>query len=64
MWIIYVVSLPDDCGDHVIVINTRKIAFPGQEWRYRVYYHHTLLAKGATYTRAWELHDRDPTMVS
>ncbi len=52
-----------DCGDHVVVINTKKVALPGEEWRWRAYYHHTLRARGATTTRAWELHDRDPTMV-
>lgn len=51
-------------GDHVVVINTKEIALPGQEWRWRAYYHHTLYKKGASYTRAWELHDKDPTLVN
>lgn len=52
------------CGDHVVIINSREIALPGEEWRWRVYFHNTGYAKGKSYTRAWELHDRDPTLVS
>ncbi|XP_065210802.1 large ribosomal subunit protein uL13m [Planococcus citri] len=52
-----------NCGDHVVVINSRQVALPGEEWRWRVYFHDTGYAKGKTYTRAWELHDRDPTMI-
>ena len=29
-----------DCGDHVVVINSRNISLLGREWRYRVYMHH------------------------
>jgi large subunit ribosomal protein L13 len=36
---------------------------PGNEWRQRVYFHHTGYPGGATWTAAWEVHDRDPTMV-
>jgi len=53
----------DDCGDHVVVINSKDIALPGDEWRQRVYFHHTGYPGGATWTLAWELHDKDPTMV-
>lgn len=53
----------DDCGDHVIVINTAEIALPGDEWKKRVYFHHTGYPGGATWTLAWELHEKDPTMV-
>lgn len=52
-----------DCGDHVVVINSKKVAFPGDEWRRRVYFHHTGYQGGATWTPAWELHGRDPTLV-
>lgn len=52
-----------NCGDHVVVINSREIAFPGTEWRWRVYFHHTSLQGGASWSRAWEVHDKDPTMV-
>jgi len=53
-----------DCGDHVVVINSKQIAFPGDEWRRRVYFHHTGYSGGASWTPAWELHDKDPTMVN
>ncbi|CAH0551656.1 unnamed protein product [Brassicogethes aeneus] len=53
----------NDCGDHVIVINSKEIALPGDEWKKRVYFHHTGYPGGATWTLAWELHSKDPTMV-
>ncbi|XP_046803782.1 39S ribosomal protein L13, mitochondrial-like [Lucilia cuprina] len=53
----------DDCGDHVVVINTKEIALPGDEWVKRVYFHHTGYPGGASWTLAWQLHDKDPTMV-
>ncbi|XP_054278370.1 39S ribosomal protein L13, mitochondrial [Macrosteles quadrilineatus] len=52
-----------DTGDHVVVINSRHIALPGEEWRWRCYFHHTGYPGGATWTYAWELHEKDPTMV-
>lgn len=55
--------LPDDCGDHVVAINTKEIALPGNEWQKRAYFHHTGYPGGATWTLAWELHEKDPTMV-
>ncbi|XP_046383886.1 leukotriene A-4 hydrolase-like [Ischnura elegans] len=53
----------NDCGDHVVVINCREIALPGDEWRRRVYFHHTGYPGGASWTPAWELHEKKPTMV-
>lgn len=53
----------DDCGDHVIVINSADIALPEEEWKKRVYFHHTGYPGGASWTLAWELHNKDPTMV-
>lgn len=53
-----------DCGDHVVVINTADIAWPGDEWEKRVYFHHTGYAGGATWTQAHELHAKNKTMVS
>lgn len=52
-----------DCGDHVVVINSKQIAFPGDEWRRRAYFHHTGYSGGASWTPAWELHEKDSTMV-
>ncbi|XP_076749872.1 mitochondrial ribosomal protein L13 [Xylocopa sonorina] len=53
----------NDCGDHVIVINSKQIALRGDEWEKRVYFHHTGYCGGATWTLAWELHSKDPTMI-
>lgn len=36
---------------------------PHGEWRWRMYYHHSLYAKGRTWASAYELHLRDPTIV-
>ncbi|XP_037084852.1 39S ribosomal protein L13, mitochondrial-like [Pollicipes pollicipes] len=53
-----------DCGDHVVVTNCREIALPGPEWYQRVFFHHTGYPKGgATWTLAWELHRKNPTMI-
>ncbi|XP_012262076.2 39S ribosomal protein L13, mitochondrial [Athalia rosae] len=53
----------NDCGDHVVVINTRDIALRGDEWRKRVYFHHTGYPGGASWTLAWELHNKNPVLV-
>lgn len=52
-----------DCGDHVVVINTGKIAMPGDEWLKRVYFEHTGFAGGGLWTLAYELHEKDKTKV-
>lgn len=44
-------------------INTKEIALRGDEWTKRVYFHHTRFPGGATWTLAWELHSKDPTMI-
>lgn len=54
----------NDCGDVVVCINSRDIALRGDEWRKRAYFHHTGYPGGASWTLAWELHNKDPTMVS
>lgn len=56
-------AFADDCGDHVVCINTARIALPGDEWTKRVYFHHTTYAGGASWTLAWELHEKDKKMV-
>lgn len=53
----------NDCGDHVVVINSRDIALRGDEWRKRVYFHHTTYHGGASWTLAWELHNKDPKLI-
>ncbi|KAF7488182.1 39S ribosomal protein L13 [Sarcoptes scabiei] len=52
-----------DCGDHVVVINARHIAFPNNEWRHRYYFHHSHYAKGKKWSTAYELHEKDPNLV-
>lgn len=52
-----------DYGDHVVCINTKEIAMPQGEWKWRHYYHHTMYAKGKTWAPAWDLHMKDPTIV-
>ncbi|XP_018324022.1 39S ribosomal protein L13, mitochondrial [Agrilus planipennis] len=52
-----------DCGDHVVVINCSEIALPGDEWKKRVYFHHTGYPGGASWTLAWELHKKNPTLI-
>lgn len=54
----------NDCGDVVVCINSRDIALRGDEWRKRAYFHHTGYPGGASWTLAWELHNKDPTLVS
>ncbi|CAK9803760.1 39S ribosomal protein L13, mitochondrial [Anthophora quadrimaculata] len=53
----------NNCGDHVIVINSKEIALRGNEWQKRVYFHHTGYHGGASWTLAWELHSKDPTLI-
>ncbi|XP_011496961.1 PREDICTED: 39S ribosomal protein L13, mitochondrial [Ceratosolen solmsi marchali] len=53
----------NDCGDHVVIINSNEIALRGDEWIRRVYFHHTTYPQGASWTKAWELHKKDPTMI-
>ncbi|XP_048658360.1 39S ribosomal protein L13, mitochondrial [Marmota marmota marmota] len=38
-----------DCGDHVVIINTRHIAFSGNKWEQKVYSSHTGIVKLAIY---------------
>ncbi|KAG1714847.1 39S ribosomal protein L13, mitochondrial [Nymphon striatum] len=51
------------CGDHVVVINTKDIALPNDEWKNRMYYHHTGYKDGASWTSAWEIHRKDDTKI-
>merc|ERR1712179_554992 len=53
----------NDCGDQLVIINSKEIALRGDEWKKRAYFHHTGYPGGATWTLAWELHQKDPTMI-
>jgi len=52
-----------DSGDHVVVINSKHIALKSDEWFYRVYFHHSGYPGGASWTKAWEVHKKNPTMI-
>ncbi|OQV18565.1 putative 39S ribosomal protein L13, mitochondrial [Hypsibius exemplaris] len=52
-----------DCGDHVVVMNSKYIAMPEDKWELIEYYHDTGYAKGRTWTPAWKLHQEDPTEI-
>lgn len=53
----------NDCGDHVVVINSREVALPGDDWYRRAYFHHRTYAGTKTWTLAWELHEADDTLI-
>ena len=41
-----------------------EISMPHGEWKWRTYHHHTQFGKGAvTWASAWDLHEKDPTIV-
>uniref|UniRef100_A0A8C5MS87 Large ribosomal subunit protein uL13m n=1 Tax=Leptobrachium leishanense TaxID=445787 RepID=A0A8C5MS87_9ANUR len=52
-----------DCGDHVVVINTRHIAFSGNKWEQKVYSSHTGYPGGFRQVTAAELHRRNQTEI-
>nr|XP_033789141.1 39S ribosomal protein L13, mitochondrial isoform X2 [Geotrypetes seraphini] len=52
-----------DCGDHVVVINTRHIAFSGNKWEQKVYSSHTGYRHGFKQVTAAELHRKDQTAI-
>ncbi|XP_070556281.1 large ribosomal subunit protein uL13m-like [Ptychodera flava] len=52
-----------DLGDHVVIINTRHIAFSGDKWNTKLYHHHTGYPKGFSSTKARVVHERDPTKI-
>ncbi|CAM9431729.1 large ribosomal subunit protein uL13m [Lampetra fluviatilis] len=53
----------NDCGDHVVVINTRHIAFSGNKWDQKVYSSHSGYAGGFKQVIAKDLHKKDPTAI-
>uniref|UniRef100_A0A8C7Y6Y9 Large ribosomal subunit protein uL13m n=1 Tax=Oryzias sinensis TaxID=183150 RepID=A0A8C7Y6Y9_9TELE len=52
-----------DCGDHVVVINSRHIAFSGNKWEQKVYSSHTGYPGGFKQVTAAQLHHKDPKAV-
>ncbi|XP_001514853.1 39S ribosomal protein L13, mitochondrial [Ornithorhynchus anatinus] len=52
-----------DCGDHVVIINTRHIAFSGNKWEQKVYSSHTGYPGGFRQVTAAQLHLKDPVAI-
>ncbi|XP_014308169.1 large ribosomal subunit protein uL13m [Myotis yumanensis] len=52
-----------DCGDHVVIMNTRHIAFSGNKWEQKVYSSHTGYPGGFTQVTAAQLHRKDPVAI-
>ncbi|XP_033022233.1 39S ribosomal protein L13, mitochondrial-like [Lacerta agilis] len=52
-----------DLGDHVVIINTRHIAFSGNKWEQKVYSSHTGYPGGFRQVTAAQLHLRDSTAI-
>uniref|UniRef100_A0A4W5LVZ4 Large ribosomal subunit protein uL13m n=1 Tax=Hucho hucho TaxID=62062 RepID=A0A4W5LVZ4_9TELE len=53
-----------DVGDHVVVMNTRHIAFSGNKWEQKMYSSHTQYPGGFKQVTATQLHLKDPKAVS
>nr|XP_025726835.1 39S ribosomal protein L13, mitochondrial isoform X1 [Callorhinus ursinus] len=52
-----------DCGDHVVIMNTRHIAFSGNKWEQKVYSSHTGYPGGFKQVTAAQLHQKDPVAI-
>ncbi|KAL6489604.1 hypothetical protein MHYP_G00033450 [Metynnis hypsauchen] len=52
-----------DAGDHVVVMNTRHIAFSGNKWEQKVYSSHTGYPGGFKQLTAAQMHQKDPTAI-
>ncbi|KAM9626352.1 large ribosomal subunit protein uL13m isoform 2-T2 [Trichechus inunguis] len=52
-----------DCGDHVVIMNTRHIAFSGNKWEQKVYSSHTGYPGGFRQVTAAQLHQKDPVAI-
>ncbi|XP_041941681.1 39S ribosomal protein L13, mitochondrial [Alosa sapidissima] len=49
-----------DCGDHVVIMNTRHIALSGNKWEQKIFSSHTGFPGGFKQVTAEQLHDKDP----
>ena len=52
-----------DMGDHVIVVNARKVVFKGNKGEQKLYRHHTLYPGGLRQTTAKEMMAKRPERV-
>lgn len=52
-----------DCGDHVVIINSKEIAFSGNKWEQKVYSSHSGYPGGFKQVTAAQLHQKDPKAI-
>ena len=52
-----------DTGDHVVVINAKKVVLSGRKAQDKKFFHHTLYPGGATWTSIVELMAKHPERV-
>nr|XP_046192693.1 39S ribosomal protein L13, mitochondrial isoform X1 [Oncorhynchus gorbuscha] len=52
-----------DVGDHVVVMNSRHIAFSGNKWEQKMYSSHTQYPGGFKQVTATQLHSKDPKAI-
>ncbi|XP_039270531.2 large ribosomal subunit protein uL13m-like [Styela clava] len=52
-----------DCGDHVVIVNTKEIAYAGNKWEQKVFSSHTGRKKGFLQMQAYVIHGLDPTWI-
>jgi len=52
-----------DTGDHVVIINAKKVALSGRKAQDKKYFHHTMYPGGATWTSIVELMAKHPERV-
>eukprot|EP00127_Corallochytrium_limacisporum_P004267 Clim_evm212s157 gene=Clim_evmTU212s157 len=52
-----------DLGDHVVVYNSKFVEFTGKKWEKKTYFSHGRLYGTEKFTKARDLHNRDPTAV-
>jgi large subunit ribosomal protein L13 len=52
-----------DTGDHVVVINARKVVLSGRKAQDKRYFHHTMYPGGASWTSIVELMEKHPERI-
>ncbi|XP_033125781.1 39S ribosomal protein L13, mitochondrial-like [Anneissia japonica] len=52
-----------DVGDHVVIINTKHVAFSKDKWKEKIYHHHTGYPGGFSSTPAFKVHEKDPKKI-
>jgi len=52
-----------DVGDHVVIINSSKIAYSGNKWEQKTFHSYTGRPKGRLALQAYKIHEMDPTWI-